>query len=59
MLSVVLQATALLLALSCGVWGQGLTDEDVEEILNAHNFYRRSVDPIATNMLKMVYIITQ
>lgn len=59
MLSVVFQAAALLLTLSCGVYGQGLTDEDMEEILNAHNFYRRSVDPIATNMLKMVYTITQ
>ena len=40
------------------VWGaraqQGLSEELVEEILNAHNYYRSLVDPIATNMLKLV-----
>ena len=42
------------LALSCGAYGQGLTEEEQEEILKAHNYYRGLVDPIATNMLKMV-----
>ena len=41
------------LALS-SVHGQGLTDEEKAEILNAHNHFRGQVDPIATNMLKMV-----
>lgn len=31
-----------------------LTSKQKEEILNAHNYYRGHVDPIATNMLKMV-----
>lgn len=48
--------TALLLALVYMANGQGsgLSTEEQEEIVNAHNYYRRSVDPIATNMLKMV-----
>ena len=54
MLSVVFQATALLMVLSCGAYGQRLTEEDMAEILNAHNYYRRTVDPISTNMLIMV-----
>ena len=44
----------VVLALSCGAYGQGLTEEEMEEILNAHNYYRGQVDPIAANMLKMV-----
>ena len=44
----------LLLALTWRAHGQGLTEEEQEEILNAHNHYRSLVDPIATNMLKMV-----
>ena len=52
-------ASLLLLALVCcqGVLGQGqggLSEEEMEEILDAHNYYRRTVDPVATNMLKMV-----
>ena len=43
-----------LLAVSYGVYGQGLDEEEKEEILNAHNHYRGQVDPVATNMLKMV-----
>ena len=53
----VVHAAALLLALASGVLGQGqggLSEEEVEEILNAHNYYRQIVDPVATNMLKMV-----
>jgi hypothetical protein len=42
-----------LLAVSYGVYGQGLDEEEKEEILNAHNHYRGQVDPVATNMLKM------
>ena len=60
MLSGPFQVTALLLlALSCGAYGQGkgLSEDEMGEILNAHNFYRRTVDPIATNMLKMVYYV--
>ena len=45
---------ALVLAVSNGVYGQGLSEEEKEEILNAHNHYRGQVDPVATNMLKMV-----
>jgi len=45
----------LLMALICSVQGQQtLSEEEQEEILNAHNYYRSLVDPIATNMLKMV-----
>ena len=44
----------VVLALLCGAYGQGLTEEEEEEIMNAHNYYRGLVDPIATNMLKMV-----
>ena len=46
----------LLLALTWTAHGQGLTEEEKEEILNAHNHYRGLVDPIATNMLKMVRV---
>ena len=49
-----LSGVLVVLALSCGAYGQGLSDEEREEILNAHNYYRGKVDPIATNMLKMV-----
>ena len=31
-----------------------LTDDQKEEILNAQNFYRSRVSPIATNMAKLV-----
>ena len=45
----------LLLALVCSVRGQQTLDaEEQEEILNAHNYYRSIVDPIASNMLKLV-----
>ena len=44
----------VLLAVSYGVYGQGLSEEEKEEILNAHNHYRGLVDPIASNMLMMV-----
>ena len=46
----------LLLALFYGALGQsqGLSEEEQEEILSAHNHYRRTVDPIATNMLQLV-----
>ena len=54
----VLTAAALLLAFACcGALGQsrgGLSEEEMEQILDAHNYYRRIVDPVATNMLKMV-----
>jgi len=44
------------MALICSVQGQQtLSEEEQEEILNAHNYYRSLVDPIATNMLKMVW----
>lgn len=48
--------SVLLIALICNVRGQQtLSEEEQEEILNAHNYYRSLVDPIATNMLKMVF----
>ena len=31
-----------------------LTQDEKDELLNAHNYYRRSVTPIASNMEKMV-----
>ena len=48
----------IVVALSYGVYGQGLSDEEKQEIVNAHNYYRGQVDPIATNMLKMVRVHT-
>ena len=54
MLSQWLCGVFVVLALSCEAYGQGLTDLEKLEILNAHNYYRGLVDPIATNMLKMV-----
>ena len=48
----------LLLAVACSVTGQQtLSEEEVEEILNAHNYYRSLVDPIASDMLKLVNYI--
>ena len=49
-------AVLLLLALRYSASGQttGLSEDDQKEIINAHNFYRRSVDPIASNMLELV-----
>ena len=47
-----------LLCLVAVVWVQPasgkLSSDQKEEILNAHNYYRGRVDPIATNMLRMV-----
>ena len=54
MISQCLYGVLVLLAVSYGVYGQGLSEEEKEEILNAHNHYRGQVDPVATNMLKMV-----
>ena len=47
----------VILTVSYGVYGQGLSEEEKEEILNAHNHYRGLVDPIAGNMLKMVRLV--
>ena len=48
----------LLLAVACSVTGQQtLSEEEAEEILNAHNYYRSLVDPIASDMLKLVNYI--
>lgn len=45
----------LLLAVASSARGQQtLSEEDVEELLNAHNYYRSLVDPIASNMLRLV-----
>ena len=54
MISQCLCGALVLLSVSYGVYGQGLSEEEKEEILNAHNHYRGQVDPVATNMLKMV-----
>ena len=37
-----------------GLASANLSDEEKEEIVRAHNFYRGKVDPIATNMEQMV-----
>ena len=52
-----LSVAFLVLAVVCGVSGTGLSEEEKLEILNAHNYYRSIVDPVATNMLKMVEIL--
>ena len=31
-----------------------LTEDDKEELMSAHNFYRSNVRPVATNMAKLV-----
>ena len=44
-----------------GLANARLGDEEKEEIVRAHNYYRGKVDPIATNMEQMVrkiFIIT-
>lgn len=49
----------VILLLACNAlpgWA-ALTDEEKSEILNAHNRYRRRVNPIATNMAKLVSLI--
>lgn len=49
----------LLLAVACSVTGQQtLSEEEAEEILNAHNYYRSLVDPIASDMLKLAWDVT-
>ena len=40
-----------------GLANASLSDEEKEEIVRAHNFYRGKVDPIATNMEQMVIIV--
>ena len=42
------------LAMSCVNGQGGLSDDEKAEILNAHNYFRGQVDPIAANMLRMV-----
>ncbi len=32
----------------------GLTDDEKKEVLNAHNYYRGLVDPVASNMQRVV-----
>lgn len=45
----------VILAIShIGVYGQGLSNAEEAEILRAHNYFRGIVDPVATNMLKLV-----
>ena len=49
----------LLLCVALGARAQqSLSEEEIEELLNAHNYYRSLVDPIATDMLKLVRIAT-
>lgn len=47
-------AALLLLAAVCPLGQAFITEDDKEELLNAHNFYRSKVSPIATNMAKLV-----
>ncbi len=46
---------SLLFAAVCGQ----LSDADKQEILEAHNYFRSSVSPIATNMEMMVMTPTE
>ena len=48
-----LVAAALLLATVCPLGQAFITEDDKEELLRAHNFYRGQVSPIATNMAKL------
>ncbi len=45
---------ALVAALAVAPSKAYLTDDQKEELLNAHNFYRSRVSPIATNMARLV-----
>ena len=48
---------AVMFLLVCGLLGRSdaaLTDEQKEEVLTAHNHYRASVSPVASNMAKLV-----
>ena len=47
---VVLLSTALV----CARASNSLDDDERDAILSAHNYYRSIVDPLATNMEKMV-----
>jgi hypothetical protein len=42
-----------------GLANASLSDEEKEEIVRAHNFYRGRVDPVATNMEQMVRLCIQ
>ena len=52
-LKTVCSASVVLLSLLISAHAR-LTDEEKEEIVRAHNYYRGKVDPIATNMEQMV-----
>ena len=47
-------AVLLVLLLWLQAAGGSLTSSQKKEILHAHNYYRGHVDPIATNMRRMV-----
>ncbi len=47
-------AVLLVFLLWLQVAGGSLTSNQKKEILQAHNYYRGRVDPIATNMMRMV-----
>jgi hypothetical protein len=47
-------AALILLAAVCPLSQAFITEEDKDELLKAHNFYRGTVRPIATNMAKLV-----
>ena len=49
-----LVAAALVLAGVCPLTQAFITEDDKDELLKAHNFYRGKVSPIATNMAKLV-----
>ena len=53
----IVSRTAAVFLLVCGLFGVGdalLADEQKEEVLRAHNHYRARVQPVASNMAKMV-----
>ena len=53
-LKVLLVAIVCSLCLLPSVRAYGLTEDEIKEIVGAHNQYRGKVDPIATNMLRVV-----
>ena len=56
MAQVIFWVAILTLACSCVIPAARatLTEEEQAELLKAHNHYRGLVDPVATNMLRMV-----
>ena len=52
--NVLFAASLWILFTTTSLVGASLTSDQKQEILHAHNYYRGKVDPIATNMQRLV-----